>query len=393
MNDETVRSPEFRAGDLLQMASAVTGLEDFGPETFRPGLARLLDAINELRFTELGLLRARNSVLGNLVARLGVWDHRKHHPELAAEIVRSPIFVVGLPRTGTALLFGLLAQDPDHRAPLLWETSMPCPPPETATYGTDPRIALVTEALHQVDGLNPKVLAVHPIGAQLPQECIGIFSMEFLSYIFYCGLPIRSYNDWLDEQDVSPAYRWHRLFLQHLQSRHRRKRWVLKAPSHMAFMGELFATYPDALVVNTHRSPVEAVASHSSLHWHLWEQSLGSFDPKEVGPQTADMLERWLRRFVDWRAAHPEREERIADVVFDDLVADPIGTVRAIYHRFGLFVTPVFEERMKEFLADNRRDKFGTHRYAPEDFGLDEQALRERFRFYVERFDVQDPVR
>lgn len=390
MSEGTTRYPEFRAAGLLQMASMATGLADFGPETFRAGLERLLDSVNGLRLTDLGVLRARNAVLGNLAARLGVWDHRKRHPQLAEEEIRSPIFVIGLPRTGTTLLFGLLAQDPDHRAPLLWETSMPCPPPEAAGYETDPRIALVTESLKQVDGLNPKVLAVHPIGARLPQECIGIFSMEFLSYIFYCGLPIRGYNDWLDEQDVSPAYRWHRLFLQHLQSRHRRKRWVLKAPSHMAFMGHLFETYPDALIINTHRSPVTAVASHASLHWHLWEQSLGRFDPKEVGPQTADMLERWLRRFVAWRNAHPGHEARIADVVYADLVSDPIGTVHSIYRRFDLPVTPVFEQRMRAFLAENRQDRHGTHHYLPEEFGLEEQALRERFRFYVERFDVHD---
>lgn len=211
------RHPDFRVDELLQIASQATGLDDFGPETFRFGLEQLVAAISTLQFTELGLLRARNSLLGNLIARLGVWDHRKQHPAVAQEEIRSPLFVLGLPRTGTTLLFGLLAQDPDHRVPLLWETSMPCPPPETASYETDPRIEQVTRSLEEVDGLNPKVLAVHPIGAQLPQECIGIFSMEFMSYIYYCGLPIRAYNDWLDAQDPTPAYQCKRRF-QHILS-------------------------------------------------------------------------------------------------------------------------------------------------------------------------------
>lgn len=383
------RHPDFRVDELLQIASQATGLDDFGPETFRFGLEQLVAAINTLQFTELGLLRARNSLLGNLIARLGVWDHRKRYPAVAQEEIRSPLFVLGLPRTGTTLLFGLLAQDPDHRVPLLWETSMPCPPPETASYETDPRIEQVTRSLEEVDGLNPKVLAVHPIGAQLPQECIGIFSMEFMSYIYYCGLPIRAYNDWLDAQDPTPAYQWHKMFLQHLQSRHRKPRWALKAPSHMEFMGQLFATYPDALVINTHRSPVDAVASHSSLHWHLWEQSLGAYPKAEVGPQTADMLECWLHRFVDWRSAHPEKNGQIADIAYGDLVADPIGTVKAIYRRFGLALSPVFEARMRDFLAQNRQDKFGSHSYTPEDFGLDRQALVERYRFYTDHYDVQ----
>lgn len=380
------RYPDFRVDELLQMAAQATGLEDFGPESYRPGLACLVDAINSLQLTELGVLRTRNSLLGNLIARMGVWEHRKRHPEVAEEEIRTPLFVLGLPRTGTTLLFGLLSQDPDHRVPMLWETSMPCPPPEAATYDSDPRIEMVTQGLHAVGGLDPKILAVHPIGARLPQECIGIFSMEFMSYIYYCGLPIRPYNDWLDAQDQAPAYRWHRMFLQHLQSRHARPRWALKAPSHMEFMGQLFATYPDAMVINTHRSPVDAVASHSSLHWHLWEQSLGCYEKQEVGPQTADMLERWLHRYVDWRDAHPEREHQIADIAFGDLLADPIGTVKAVYERFGLPVSAVHEGRMRSFLAQNQQDKFGTHRYTPEDFGLESVELAERFRFYQERF-------
>lgn len=383
------RYPDFRVDELLQIASQATGLEDFGPETFRPGLEQLVAAINTLRFTELGLLRARNSLLGNLIARMGVWDHRKRHPEVADEAIRSPLFVLGLPRTGTTLLFGLLGQDPDHRVPMLWETSMPCPPPDAASYETDPRIERVTRGLEEVDGLNPKVLAVHPIDAQLPQECIGIFSMEFMSYIYYCGLPIRAYNDWLDAQDPTPAYRWHKMFLQHLQSRHRKLRWALKAPSHMEFMSQLFATYPDALVINTHRAPADAVASHSSLHWHLWEQSLGTYPKTEVGPQTADMLERWLHRFVDWRASHSEKNAQITDIAYADLVADPIGTVKAIYQRFGLPVSAEFQARMAEFLAQNRQDKFGSHRYTPEEFGLAREVLAERYRFYTDRFDVQ----
>jgi hypothetical protein len=383
------RHPDFRVDQLLQIAAQATGLEDFGPDTFRPGLERLVAAINELQLTKLGCLRARNSLLGNLIARLGVWDHRKRHPEVVEEKIRSPWFVLGLPRTGTTLLFGLLAQDPDHRVPLLWETSMPCPPPEATSYETDPRIELVTRGLMEVDGLNPGVLAVHPIGARLPQECIGILSMEFMSYIYYCGLPIRAYNDWLETQDQASAYRWHKMVLQHLQSRHHKLRWTLKAPSHMGFMGQLFATYPDARVINTHRSPVDVVASHSSLHWHLWEQSLGVYPKAEVGPQTDDMLERWLRRFVDWRAAHPERNDQIADVVYADLVADPIGTVEAIYRRFGLTVSPIMATGMRDYLARNRQDKFGSHRYAPEDFGLDRQSLVERYRFYTDRHDVQ----
>ncbi|CAB1369527.1 sulfotransferase family protein [Denitratisoma oestradiolicum] len=382
------RHPDFRVDELLSMAAQATGLDDFGPDSFRPGLERLVAAINALRLTEMGMVRARNMIVGNLIARLGVWDHRKRHPEVAGEVIQKPMFVVGLPRTGTTLLFGLLAQDPDHRVPMLWETSIPCPPPEADSYETDPRIEMVTQGLLAVDGLNPAVLAVHPIGAQLPQECIGIFSMEFLSYIYYCGLPIRDYNDWLDSQDMGAVYRWHKMFLQHLQSRHRKQRWALKAPSHMEFMADLFASYTDALIINTHRSPVDAVASHSSLHWHLWEQSLGAFDKKEVGPQTAEMMERWLQRFVDWRNAHPEKNPQIADIAFGDLVADPIGMVKAIYRRFGLPVSTAFESRMADFLVANRQDKFGTHRYTPEEFGLNRAELVERFRFYTDRFDV-----
>lgn len=388
MTSPSTRSPNLQTGQLLEVARQATGLSDFGPPGFRVGLERLIEAVNRLQLTELGVQRTQASIVGSLTARLGVWDHRLRHPEVAAEEIRSPVFVTGVPRSGTTLLFGLLAQDADHRVPMLWETAAPCPPPEEATYDSDPRIAMVTSHLHTIDGLNPKVLAVHPIAAQLPQECIGIFAMHFMSYLYYCGLPIRSYNDWLDEQDQTDTYHWHRIVLQHLQSRHRKPRWALKAPSHMEFMAPLFATYPDALVISMHRSPVEVVTSHASLHWHLWEQSLGHVDSRAVGPEVADMLERWLRRFVDWRERNPERARQIVDVVYDELVARPVATVRSIYERFGLQVSPAFEGRMLAFLEEHRQDRHGRHRYEPADFGLAPAALAGRFSFYTDRYEV-----
>ncbi|MBK7814913.1 MAG: sulfotransferase [Rhodocyclaceae bacterium] len=381
----------FSVEGLLQMARDATGLSDFGPDSFRPGLEHLVAAINELPLTEMGLIRTRNSVLGALIGRLGVWHHRQTHPEVAAEEIKQPLFVIGLPRTGTTLLIGLLGQDPENRVPLMWEVSIPCPPPEAVTYDTDPRIAMVTAGLEAVDGLNPEVMAIHPVGAQLPQECIGFIAQECLSYIFYAMLPIKGYNDWVEAQDQSAAYRWHKTFLQHLQSRHRKQRWALKAPSHMNFMADLFETYPDAVILNTHRDPVDAVTSHCSLHWKLWQQALGSCDKQMAGEQITEMIDNWLRRYLDWRDANPRMDSQIHDIDYSELVADPIATVKRIYRRIGLKVSPAFERGMQQFLADNRQDKFGRHRYTPEEFGLTKAQLASRYRRYRERFCVAKP--
>ncbi|HTC23514.1 MAG TPA: sulfotransferase, partial [Gemmatimonadales bacterium] len=287
------------------------------------------------------------------------------------------------------ILHDLLAQDPAHRVPLTWEVDRPFPPPETATYETDPRIAEVQAQLDMSELLIPGFKAMHPLGARIAQECVRITAADFRSMIFPTQYRVPSYARWLlHEADMAPAYRWHRRFLQALQSRHRAARWVLKSPGHVWCLGGLLAEYPNALLVQTHRDPLRIIASLTSLRATL--RRLASDDPSTASDaaEFADYLIDGLDRSVTAREDGTVPTDRIVDVQFTAFMADPFATIRTIYERLGLEPTGEVERRMRDFLAVNPQDKHGRHHYTFADTGLDEGEWRERARRYQQYFDV-----
>ena len=219
---------------LLTEATRRTGLSDFGDEWFRDPLRRLLDAYEkEAALTTLGRLIARNDILRLLENRLRLIDTWKRHPEILSTPICQPIVIIGLPRTGTTILHELLAQDPANRVPLTWEVMHPWPPPERATYVSDPRIAQVAKHFSRIDQVLPGFQAIHPMGAQLPQECVALMAHDFATMIYHTTNSVPSYQAWLEAADLRPVYASHRQQLQYLQWRCAGDRWVLKSPGHL----------------------------------------------------------------------------------------------------------------------------------------------------------------
>jgi hypothetical protein len=343
----------------------------------------------------VGVEIASGDLVNNLAIRLGIIGWRGEHPEIADVGIERPIVIVGQPRTGTTILYDLLALDPSLRAPLTWEVDRPLPPPETATYDTDPRIAEVDETLAMADSLIPGFTSFHPMGATLAQECVRITAGDFRSMIFPIQFRLRSYNRWLlHDADLSPAYRWHRLFLQHLQSRHPAQQWLLKSPAHLWHLDELAGEYPDALVVQTHRDPLKVIASTSALATHLRRMASDEPDIVEIAADYADDIFLGLDRGIDARDRGVIPPERIVDVQFAAFVADPIATVRDIYVALGRELDDLTEQRMCQFLDKNPGDGGGGGtRYRFADTGLDSDALRERAAAYQDYFHVEsEPV-
>jgi hypothetical protein len=385
-----VRAPSLDEGALLAAARKETGLGDFGSDSFRPGLRKLIESLEgEAALNAIGRLAARGQLVGLLAGRLRLVEHRQRHPELADEEIRRPLFVLGLPRTGTTILYGLLAQDPAHRSPLSWEVAFPCPPPETATYDTDPRIEQTERQLGQIERLVPGFNAVHPMGARLPQECVAMLAVHFHSIQFMASYNVPSYGEWLVRQDMRPAYRFHREFLQHLQSRYPGERWVLKTPAHLSTIDALLEEYPDAMLVQTHRDPVDVIASVGSLECMLRSATSDDIDPHYVGRQQLELWSRILRRGMAARDRLPEPDRVFCDVHFADLLADPIDCVRRIYDHFGLELTGEADQRMRRFLADHAQDKHGVHRYTLETFGLSAEEVSRQFQDYCERHSIK----
>ncbi len=378
--------PERFASEAVES----TGFDDFGDDTWQEGLERLVDAmVDEAALNELGMQVVANELTTYLSTRLCVVAQRRARPELGAEPVVPPIVIIGQGRTGTTILYDLLAQDPATRVPLTWEVDRPCPPPETATYETDPRIDEVESTLAMVDLVIPHFRAMHPMGARLAQECVRITALDFRSMIFPTQYRVPSYARWLlDEADMAPAYAWHRLFLQHLQSRHPARRWVLKSPGHIWCLRDLVTAYPNALLVQTHRDPLRVIASVSSLVATLRSLASDKTSVPDAAREFGDYILDGLDRSVTAREDGTIAPERVVDTNFDAFMADPLAVVRVVYERLGLELTPTAESRMQAFLAEHPQDKYGRHEYTFADTGLDEGELRERARRYQEYFDV-----
>lgn len=376
---------------LLEAARRQTGLDDLGEGPFLEPLRILLASLEEeARLSWLGRSIARRELLRVIENRLLLVEDRRRHPEIAEVEIRRPLVVMGLPRTGSTVLHDILAQDPANRTPMTWECNTPSPPPEAASFESDPRIAATDSALAGVDRLIPGFKAMHPMGARLAQECVVLMMHSVATPIFHNSYRVPSYQDWFDEAcDWKPVYEFHRRQLQHLQWRCARERWVLKSGVHMWGLEHLLAAYPDACIVQTHRDPVKVATSFASLATLVRSMASDAVDAAEVAEDWTPRLARALEHAIDVRDAGGFPAGRFCDVHFPDLLADPMGVVEKIYGRFGLPLSAEAADRMRTFVAAHPQGVHGVHRYRPEEYGLDVQRERERFRRYTERFDIE----
>jgi hypothetical protein len=381
--------PSLGEQNLLDAAIRRAGSSDFDGDGFRAGMAVLLDSVEwEADLNTLGRLSCRETLFRYLENRLRLREYRTAHPALADEVIERPIFIIGLPRTGTTILFNLLSQDPGNRPPLSWQVEWPVPPPEPETYDSDPRIKNAEKLLGNLDRLVPTLPSIHECGALLPQECVPINAHEFLSVQFHTTFHVPSYQSWLERQSLLPSYEFHNKFLQHLQSRYRKDRWVLKSPAHLSAIDDILATYPDALIIHTHRDPAQVMPSLASLCYAFRSMSSDSVDPARIGRNVMDMWSRAVRRAVDARKRHRDKPGQFFDAYFQDTLDDPIDLLRRAYAHFGLEFTNGVRDPMAAFLQSHPRGKRGVHRYVREDFDLDIDEIHERFSGYCAEFGV-----
>ena len=312
----------------------------------------------------------------------------KGHPEIEEQAITRPLFVVGPPRSGTTIFHDLLAQDPSNRVPLSWEAAYPLPPPETASYDSDPRIARCDKDLDRVDQLIPEFKSMHPMGAQRAQECVALTSIDLTSMIYQVQFEVGSYDRWVLQQEMQSALKWHRRFLQILQWKAPGQRWALKTPQHLWHLQHVHREYPDALFVQTHRDPVKTLVSMSSLTASL--RRLGS-DEVDLGAITryyAEALAQGYNNTIAYRESGKLPPEQVVDLYFQDFLQDQVGSVGKAYAHFKLDLSENAARAMQAFLDENPADKHGKHRYALADTGLEEAPLRDLFSDYENYFKI-----
>ena len=372
---------------LKRAAVRRAGVGDFGPDDFEPGLASFCRSLeHDARLTPIGRRGLRDFVINALVTRLQRVELRKRRPELFAAELVPPLIVVGLPRSGTTLLHRLLALAPEARPLRYFEVRHPIAP-----KGRDDRLERARFEHRSMAWLAPGLDAKHFSEPEAAEECLFLFDSTFVSSSFWVAAPVYGYLDWYLEQDQHGPYRQYREHLQIFQSEQPSRRLTLKAPVHTANLLALVAAVPNARLVQLHRDPAQALNSVNSLFYTLHRAVSDDLDLTRLGRANLEFLARGIERNLEARRALGE--SAIADVYYDDLVADPIGVVKRIREHHGLEFTDAYAAGLQAFLRDNPQHKHGKHRYSGADFGLDDDGIRARFQRYLERFPRLRPGR
>jgi len=373
---------------LLDRARAATGLEDFGAAGFREGLERLVAAADaEARLNELGRASLEGQIVDLLSQRLQVEHWYAQHPEIDQQQIVAPLIGLGLPRTGSTALSHMLAEDPAVRVLRNWESLQPCPPPEAATQDRDPRIALAEERMARRNRLFPRMKQMLPSTATSPTECQLLMGMDFKSQIFQASARIPGYVRWFNhEADLVPTYRYVKRVLKLLQWRCPPTRWRLKNPTHSMFIGALNQVFPDARFWMTHRDVGSVIPSVADLYYEMSKVFTDQIDKRWLGEVNIEFCELGMRRMIEFRDAG--NDHRFFDVHFQPFMQDPLPIIADLYRFLGEEFTATARARMEAWRRAAPRDKHGAHSYDPAEFGLEPERLRERFRFYHQRFGV-----
>ncbi len=369
----------FDREDLLDGARTATGFQDFGAMDFIEPLDLLLEGFDETStLNPVGRLAGRWYLMRLLCNRLrfeAVWQN---DPRIGSQTVRQPIFILGLPRTGSTLLHEVLAQHSSLRAPRFWESTF------TPSRGPMDLYRTVAAAaqINLVNRMAPNLKGIHRLGARLPHECVTIQAHAMRSIQFHAAHRVSAYNEWLQTCDWEPAYQWHERYLKVLQCGEQEVRWLLKAFGHMLGLEALESVYPDARFIQLHRDPAEVIPSMASLSVALRSAFSDAVDEWEIGRDTVEQWSRGLVNTLRLRKQNADLDARFIDIHYKELVSCPAEVVRRIVEFTGLSATAMFEQKVEHHLTQNGKGRHGHHDYSLSRFGFKRSDLDERFADY-----------
>lgn len=370
---------------LQERARRRTGLHDFGDPPVEPTLAILTESLEqEAQLHPLGRFLMHGHLSEILELRLRLAALWRVEDPAGVTPVEKPVFITGMPRSGSTFLHELLSQDPGNRSPKVWEVMFPVPAPGPRR---DLRVRRAGARLWWFRRLAWRADEVYPVRAETPHECVAIHSFTFQSEEFITTCHVPAYEKYLRQTGLLAAYAWQKRFLQHLQSRLPAKRWILKSPDHLYGLEELFSAFPDALVIQTHRDPIDVLSSSLQLTETLHNLFASPEPPHHAQEREARILAATMDRSIRFRDLHPEFAGRFLDVNYQELVSDPLAAAARIYEHLNVPLTLPVVEKMRRFVA--MRSRYRRRRNPTlADLGLDVAAEMRRFQNYCRRFDV-----
>jgi len=357
---------------LMKKACREVGLYDWGDMSFVSPLQRLLNSCREEGcFNSFGWFYIHSLLIKYLCGRLLIQKQCNKYPPIKKERIHKPLFIVSLPRTGTTLLQRLLAQDPVNRTLHYWEGLFPAPFPRLSTQKTDPRIPAAEEFLKIRNAVVPSINTLHSVDVRQPEECFLLLDKSFISPQFHVLFDLPIYYNWLKRQSMATVYRYYKKQLQILQFTNphsTQQQWILKCPFHMFGINSLLEVFPDARIVQIHRSPIQSLSSLCSMlttiRQHLQKKTITD----QLGKESALIWKNMMDKTMQARQAHTA--ERFLDINYKDLAKNPIEIVRNIYDYFEFIPDDTVTEKLNKWLLENPKNKHGIHNYSPENYGL-----------------------
>lgn len=349
------------------------------------GLRQLVKYINEeSNPNTFACIAVKTLLERTLYGRYKIEQELARNPQIEKEEIKDPVFIIGMPRTGTTILHALMEEDPAHRSPLAWECLLPYPASTPETFRDNDQIKTVIKEFGQLFKLVPDFLKKHYMAADSPQECLGITAFDFNSFQTSVQLYVPGYMDWFfHNSDMLGTMKFHKRFLQYLQSGGvKSDRWLLKSPVHLMRLPEIFEVYPDARIIMTHRPPEIVVASTASLISTVRSLYSDTEDPLQTGREQADLWSLYFNKFLESRNSL-DKEDQIIDLQFEDFVKDQVGMVRKIYDRFKWNLSDKAVQNFQRFLIENPKDKNGKHEYSLGTFGLEKDHINYQYRDYL----------
>ena len=349
---------------------------DLGEEDYLEPLNILIDSLNsEANLTYFGKLACEYQIKKHLTVRGQIFQKSRSLPN--ANISR-PVFVIGLPRSGTTYLFNLLSLDPDHRSPLFWEMMNPLPLCEPGSFAEKMRVMRSRSILFSKNRFISKLDDMHAITATSPEECllIKVFALRSILYFYMANTP--SYLSYLEDSDKTVSYLWHRRFLKILQSQYKPKRWLLKDPSHLGNLEEILSIYPDACFIHIHRDPAETIPSICSLTSQVRKGFTDSTDLKELGERTLDFWENSKKK--NEAQKNNLNDDQYIDIYYEDFIKNPLKIVENIYKNFNFSFSKENKELTESYIEENAKTSKEKHIYTLEEYGLDKKEVHNRLQ-------------